>query len=122
MPRKANDIRHVLSRKGFSPAEGDHTFFFLMIDGQKSGIRTKISHGNMEYDERLLSFIARQLYLSNKELTEYLDCTVTYDNYIDILESKSIIKRKGNNEQKEGKMLQFNNIIGNQLQIGFKKK
>lgn len=91
-PRKGKDIRDTLSNKGFIPVNGDHVYLFLMINGRKSAIRTKVSHGNIEYGDVLMGCIARQLHLSNKQLSSFLDCTISYDEYIKILKKKRIIE------------------------------
>jgi len=91
-PRKTKDIKATLSSKGFVPEERDHSYYFLHVDGQKSSIRTKISHVNKEYGSNLLSLVARQLHLSNAELDNFLDCPLRHTDYITILKEKKKLK------------------------------
>ncbi len=73
-PRKSRAIRAALLSKGFIADETHHEMFWLVVDGRKSSIRTRINHGVAEYGENLLSLIARQVGLSNKELYSLVDC------------------------------------------------
>jgi hypothetical protein len=92
-PRKAKEIISVLQRKGFVPASGDHTFLFLHVNGKKSSVRTKVSHGSGEYGDNLLKHVARQLWLSNNELDQLFDCPLTAERYVEILFEKNILKK-----------------------------
>ena len=46
MPRDAKEIGAGLQKKGFVPRENDHTFYHLIVNGKKTVISTKISHGD----------------------------------------------------------------------------
>ena len=91
--RKAREIKEGLIKKGFITVQGDHTFLFLSIEGRKSSIRTKISHSIKEYGDNLLSLVARQLKISTRQLDDLLDCPLSYDDYLAILEKKLILKK-----------------------------
>jgi hypothetical protein len=83
----------TLQRKGFVPANGDHTVLFLHVNGKRSSVRTKVSHGSGEYGDNLLKQVARQLWLSNSELDQLFDCPLTAERYIEILLEKCILKK-----------------------------
>jgi tRNA/tmRNA/rRNA uracil-C5-methylase (TrmA/RlmC/RlmD family) len=87
-PRKTKDIKAALANKGFVQENRDHSFLFLFVEGRKSSIRTKISHGSKEYGDNLLSLVARQLHLSNKELDDLIDCPLCHEDYVGILKQK----------------------------------
>lgn len=89
--RKAREIKEGLTKKGFIPVQGDHTFLFLSVEGRKSSIRTKISHGNKEYGDNILSLVARQLRITTKQLDDLLDCPLSYEDYLTVLKEKKII-------------------------------
>lgn len=93
MPIKTRKIDSALISKGFVKNEKKkHIFYFLYIDGKKTQIRTKLSHGSNEYNDSLLSAIRKQLKFNNKEeLEEFIECTKSLEQYIKRLESKSII-------------------------------
>jgi DNA-binding phage protein len=48
--------------------------FWLVVDGRKTSIRTRLSHGAAEYGGNLLALIARQVGLSRQELYRLVDC------------------------------------------------
>jgi len=90
--RKAREIKDSLIKKGFISEQRDHTYLFLRVEGRKSRIHTKISHGIKEYGDNLLSIMSRQLYLSTKQLNDLLDCPLSYEEYLSILKEKKILE------------------------------
>lgn len=89
--RKAREIKEGLTKKGFIAVQRDHTYLFFSVEGRKSGIHTKISHGNKEYSDNILSLVARQLHISSKQLDDLLDCPLSYERYLSMLKEKNII-------------------------------
>jgi predicted RNA binding protein YcfA (HicA-like mRNA interferase family) len=88
MPRSARDVAANLERKGFVPDEGDHTFYRLFVNGKNTGIRTKISHGEKEIHDGLLSQMAKQIRLAKKEFLELVDCPMTESRYLQLLRER----------------------------------
>jgi hypothetical protein len=80
--RKAREIKEGLTKKGFVAVQRDHTDLFFSVAGRKSGIHTKISHGNNEYGDNILSLVARQLRITTKQLDDLLDCPMSYEDYL----------------------------------------
>ena len=91
-PCKTKKMKAALEKKGFVGREGDHTFFVLHVDGKKTGIRTKISHGCSEYGAPLLGLVAKELALTNKELGSFLDCPLTEEEYVNLLKLRGMIR------------------------------
>ncbi len=89
--RKAREIKEGLTKKGFIAVQRDHTYLFFSVEGRKSGIHTKISHGRSEYGDNLLSFVAKELHLSRKQLDDLLDCPLSYEGYLSVLREKKVI-------------------------------
>jgi len=54
----------ALLKKGFNRHETHHTMLCLVVEGKKTSIRTRISHGQSKADDWLLRKIAKQLHLS----------------------------------------------------------
>ena len=73
-PRKIKAIRAALMKKGFIADDTHHEMFWLVVDGKKTSIRTRISHGAKEYGDELLALVARQVGLSKQELFRLIDC------------------------------------------------
>jgi hypothetical protein len=81
-PAKARKVDHALVKKGFAPGEGNHHFYFLVVDGKTTGIFTKISHGHDEISDKNLGRMARQMKISRREFDSFIDCKLTVDDYI----------------------------------------
>lgn len=70
---KTRDIEKTLLSKGFQRVDSDHKFYFLYVNGKKTSVRTKISHGTDEYGDHLLGLMKDQLHLGKRELKEFLN-------------------------------------------------
>ena len=82
MPRKQDAVEKSLLNKGFLPGGGDHNFFFYNSKaGKKTIVRTKTSHGGKEIDDNLLSQMAKQCKLTNKDFGLLVDCPLSRDDY-----------------------------------------
>ncbi|NOT67114.1 MAG: hypothetical protein HOP04_02085 [Methylophilaceae bacterium] len=82
MPRKQNDVEKSLLAKGFKAREGDHNYFnYYSTAGKKTAVFTKTSHGAREIDDNLLSCMAKQCKLSNKDFSLLIDCPLDRDSY-----------------------------------------
>jgi hypothetical protein len=84
--KKAREVRQALVRKGFrEDGKRDHWYYFLYVDGRKSGIYTKISHNEPEIGTGLLSVMARQLRIGTAQFELFIDCKLTEEQYIRLL-------------------------------------
>jgi hypothetical protein len=80
---KIRKIKSALTGKGFEKSEGsNHEIYSLKVDG-KVAVSTMMSRGSShkEISKKLLSKMAKQLYMSNKQFLDYLDCTYSYEDY-----------------------------------------
>lgn len=92
---KTRKIASALKTKGFKivKEKEDHIYYFLFINGKKTQIHTKLSHGITEYSNDLLSNVQKQLNFEKKdELLRFIDCSIKLPTYITMLENKSIIE------------------------------
>jgi hypothetical protein len=84
-----------LVAKGFRPAERDHTFLFLWVDGKKTSVWTKISlgSGSLEIGEPLLSIMKRQMRLETKQqLSDLIKCPLDHAGYVALLRKGGILE------------------------------
>lgn len=89
---KAKVIENALCSKGFEKNNTHHRYFRLHHNGKKTGIKTKLSHGRKEYGDQLLGEMKRQLcFDTNKQLSQFIDCSITQKDYIKILKKKEKI-------------------------------
>jgi hypothetical protein len=86
---KTRKIYSSLKSKGFEPTEGDHTFYWFFLEGLKTHIKTKISHGTNEYGGHLLSVMRKQLKLKSAlELKDLINCPMSQERYIELLKER----------------------------------
>ena len=85
------EIRNALIRKGFRQDNTHHYLFWLYIDGQKTPVRTRLSHGLREYGDNLLGAVAREMSLRRRELDAFIECPLSYQAYIEILIERSVL-------------------------------
>jgi hypothetical protein len=87
--RKGRDVDAALRKKGFRcNAKGDHLFYYF----SGASITTKMSHGMMSssLSADLISRMARQLHLTKKQFLELIDCTLTEEQYRNILSEQDV--------------------------------
>jgi len=100
-PVKARKLGSVLKSKGFEDEERDHTYYILYQGDKKTSIRTKISHGIKEYGANLLAQMSKELHLSIGELDRFIDCTISYADYIDLLVERNHLTGPVVSEERE---------------------
>lgn len=82
MPRDAREVMSALEKKGFVRRDAKHVFFHLLVDGRKTKIWTKVSHGEREISDNLFALMARQLLLSTKQLRQLVECPLSQAEYV----------------------------------------
>ncbi len=95
MPRDRADVEQALLKKGLVYKGVDHRFYFLEHKGLTTAIFTKVSHGSKykTLDDSLLSRMAKQAKLTNKQFENFVDCPMSQDDYIVHLQTLGIIRR-----------------------------
>lgn len=97
MPLDRSDIEKALKAKGFilrdRPGDDHRYYDYNTKAGLKSTVFTKVSLGSKykTLDDSLVAKMAKQLKLSKREFENYVQCTLTHDQYdakIDQLESE----------------------------------
>ena len=84
--RKGRDIDSALRKKGFlRDTSGDHIFY--LFGGTK--VKTKISHGMLgsSIGAGLIGDMAIQLHLSKNQFLALIDCTMSADEYREMIET-----------------------------------
>ena len=76
-----------LTKKGFAQDNGDHLYLtYVTIEGKKTAIRTKVSHGSKsDITTSLVSAMARQCQLTTQQFKEFAECKLTQQQYEQIL-------------------------------------
>lgn len=88
------EIERSLLKKGFQKGNTHHRYFYLFINGKKTSIRTKLSHGSKikEYGDKLLNLMKKQLkFDSSADLIQFIKCPLTKQDYLKILGNKNLL-------------------------------
>jgi hypothetical protein len=88
VPLERRDVEASLERKGFILAERDHRFFtYHTIAGQKTSVWTKTSLGTSykTLSDDLISKMAKQCSLTNKQFKDLIACPLSQDQMEAIL-------------------------------------
>ena len=93
MPKPAKDVAASLQRKGFALKENDHAFYHLFVDGKKTIVSTKISHGEREISDSLLGMMARQVKLTRRQFNDLIDCPLEFEEYVRLLRAAGHVAR-----------------------------
>ncbi len=90
--RKARDVTAALRKKGFEQSEGDHSFFtyYRASDQRKTAVFTKVSHGETDIGDYLISKMAQQCRLARSEFLNLVDCPLDRAGYESLLKSKGV--------------------------------
>ena len=93
MPRATKDVERALTKKGFTlEKKRDHNYYFLYLNGKKTIINTKVSHGShKDISDGLLNKMMKQMKLPKKEFDEYMNCTFSKEEYLNYLEVNGYI-------------------------------
>jgi hypothetical protein len=81
-PMKARAVSSSLEAKGFRRSDTHHMFFHLWVGGLRTAIHTKMSHGEREIGDPLVSAMSRDLKLSRKDFTRLIECPMSQQEYI----------------------------------------
>jgi len=74
---------------------GEHVFYFVEIDG-KEYRATKISHSARgQISKRVLGAISHQMRLTNRELRQFVDCTIDREEWLGLWCQRSASRRTG---------------------------
>ena len=84
---KSHEFEKIVNKLGLKTRNSGDRLAWFEYNGQ-TVVRTKRSHGNKEQPKNM---IRQQLKVNEKELAGLISCTVTLDDYVDILKRRKII-------------------------------
>jgi len=82
---KVKEVLGGLEKKGFLRYENDHTFLILHVNGKKTSIHTKVSHGSNEINDYLINKMSIQVKLEKKKFIELVSCPFSAEDYLNEL-------------------------------------
>jgi hypothetical protein len=74
-------IGRALLGKGFEADDTHHEMFWLVINGKKRAIRTRLSHGESEADAWLQSQIGKHMRLPSQQFRDFVECKMDADQH-----------------------------------------
>ncbi|QYK49197.1 MAG: hypothetical protein KF838_04925 [Phycisphaeraceae bacterium] len=94
MPQNADKVRAALTSKGFQRSNSKDEMYHFFVDGKKTAVWTKISHGEKEIHDGLLATMSRrQLRLSRGQFDQLVECPLSRDAYLEILRKQGVVSR-----------------------------
>lgn len=86
-------VESGLTEKGFVREDRDHRFYFLYVDGKYTGIYTKTSRGKgyKTLGNDLVSAMAKQVKLSKPQFVELVSCTLSREEYLNLLREQDAL-------------------------------
>ena len=85
-------LRHILGTKlgAEESRESNHSYFYWDVDGKQHRV-AKISHssrGSEQISDFILEDTAKRMYLERAELVEFVNCSISKDDYVKIWEER----------------------------------
>jgi hypothetical protein len=62
--------------------------YWLVIDGRRTAIRTRLSHGEREANDWLQHQIAKQMKVSFSEFLDFVECTIDRTRYAELISKR----------------------------------
>ena len=90
---KTKTVNRSLSSKGFQEDKVDHKFYIFFYNGEKTGIRTKTSHGSKDIGEQIIGVMSKQTRLSKTEFLDLVNCPLSKNDYIELLIKRNYLKK-----------------------------
>lgn len=91
-PRPTRKIQASLLKKGFVEDDTHHCMFWLMVNGKRSRVRTRYSHGERECNDWVQGQMAKQLSLSRKEFEDLIDCPLKRETFLGLLRDRGVVR------------------------------
>ncbi len=86
-------FRKALQAKGFEEDPTHHNMYWYWLDGKKSSVRTRTSHGEKQFDDSMLSMRQKQIgNLSKEQMIDFIECPFTADQLRQHLLDRQIVK------------------------------
>ena len=88
------DFIRALRRKGFHQDQTHHNMFWLYVNGKKTSVRTRTSHGEREFGESMLGIRGKQIGLTKQQTLDFIRCPLGEAELREILIASGRVRRK----------------------------
>ena len=65
--------------------------FYLYAEGERTYVRTRLSHGAREYGDSLLRAVAREMHLRRRELDAFIECPLERTAFVRLLVERGVL-------------------------------
>lgn len=95
---KSREIEAALKKKGFEEIKwvNHKYYYFLDQKGNQTPVKTKTSHGDIEYGGKMLSLMKKQLHLNTEQFDDLVKCPLTEEQLREIYNEKHVVINKLN--------------------------
>jgi hypothetical protein len=87
---RARNVITGLMRKGFNRTNKHHVYLTLHINGKKTNVFTKISHGINEINDYLINRMSIQVKLEKNQFVDLVNCPLSLEQYTEELRLQGI--------------------------------
>ena len=87
---KINEMGKIFRKLDLKVRSTGHNYGWLIVNGRKI-LRVHYSHGKGDIPSVVVNKIRGQLKLPQKDFLELINCPLTYEGYLRILEQKGIL-------------------------------
>lgn len=95
MTQDTSEIEYALTHKGFSRENArHHVMYWFRLDGRKTSVRTRMSHGASEIGDNLISRMAREMRISRADFLRFVECEMSGTDYETKMISEGQVQRQ----------------------------
>ena len=91
MKKDARKVIQSLLKKGFIKKQGAKHALYIFFYGGKKICDTFMSRNDQDINDYLLEKMGSQIFLSKSDFIKLVDCPMSEEEYIKILESKDLL-------------------------------
>ncbi len=90
---KSKTVGAALERKGFQRTNSADRVYHLYVDGRRTSVRTKMSHGSDKaLSDALIAQMRKQTRLDRSEFDAFVRCPLSYEAYVALLKERGIVR------------------------------
>ena len=88
------DFIGALLRKGFRQDQTHRRMFWFYVDGKKTSVRARTSHGELEFGESMLGVRGKQIGLTKRQALDFIRCPLGKAELQELLIASGRVRRQ----------------------------
>jgi len=90
---KSKTVGDALEKKGFRRTNSADRMYHLYVDGRRTSVRTKLSHGpDKTLGDALVAQMRKQTRLDRSEFDEFVRCPMSHEDYVALLRERGGVR------------------------------